>query len=124
VIDDPETNVPDELPPLPRVPWVTMLTALIILFVFAGLVALVLQYAKNVGETPAASGEQQLQELRARERDILDNFGYDQTTKTWRIPIDQAMGILIEEGKTKGDMRSFPSPPKPAPKMNNQRPNP
>jgi hypothetical protein len=119
VIDDPETSVPDELPPLPRLPWVTMLTALIILFVFGGLVALVLEYAKPTGETPAAAGEQQLQELRARERDILDNTGYDQTTKTWRIPIDQAMSVLIEEGKTTGDMRSFPVAPKAAPKLSN-----
>jgi hypothetical protein len=116
VIDDPETSVQDELPPLPRLPWVTMLTALIILFVFGGLVALVLEYSKNTGESPAAAGEQQLQELRARERAILDNYGYDQATKTWHIPIDQAMSVLVEEGKTKGDMQSFPSAPKAAPK--------
>src|SRR5580704_9156643 len=117
--DDPETSILNELPPVPPLPWVTMLTALIILFVFGGLVVLILEYAKNTGETPAVAGEQQLQELRARERDILDNYGYDQATKTWHIPIDQAMNVLIEEGKTTGDMRSFPVAPKTAPKLSN-----
>jgi hypothetical protein len=99
----------DELPPLPRVPWVTMVVALVILFFFAALVVGVLDYAKNLGAPAAASGEQQLKELRAQERDILDNPGYDPATKTWRIPIDQAMNVLIEEGKSKGEMRSFPA---------------
>ncbi len=110
--DDTETSIPDELPALPPLPWVTMLTALIILFVFGALVVVILEYAKNTGEPPAAAGEQQLQELRAREREILDNYGYDQATKSWRIPIEQAMSVLIEEGKTKGDMQSFPVAPK------------
>ena len=42
-----DTNVPDELPPLPGAPWATMLTALAILFVFGGLVALVLDYLRT-----------------------------------------------------------------------------
>jgi hypothetical protein len=107
------TNAADILPPIQNAPWLTMATALLILFVFAGLVVGVLQYAKSMTAAPAApTGEQQLKELRAQQRDILDNPGYDPSTKTWRIPIDQAMSILIEEGKSKGELQSFPAKPK------------
>jgi hypothetical protein len=111
-----ETNPNDapELPAYPGAPWATMATALAILFVFAGLVVIVLYYSRNMGDTPVVeSGEQQLKELRAQQRDILDNYGYDQATKSWRIPIDQAMAVLVEEGKSKGDMYSFPAVPRP-----------
>ena len=62
------------------------------------------------------AGEQQLQELRSQESEILDHYGWDPTTKTWRIPIDRAMSVLIEQGKAKGDMQSFPVAPKQASK--------
>ena len=96
-----------EMPEPPRIPWVTMLTAVLILFVFAGLIAVVMV----VGTVPstAVSGEQQLQELRARERDLLDNYGYDPQTKTFRIPIERAMNILGDEGRTKGELQTFPA---------------
>ena len=86
-----------------------MLTAAVILLVFGGLVALVLAFADNVWDTrTTATGEQQLQELRTQESEILDNYGWDEATKTWRIPIEKAMNVLIEQGKAKGEMQSFP----------------
>lgn len=99
-----------EMPPLPKVPWATMITSVLILVVFAGLVAVVLM----VGNVPsnAPSGVNQLQELRVRERDILDNYAYDPQTKAFSIPIDRAMTILADEGKAKGELQSFPAKPK------------
>jgi len=101
-----------ELPPLPRAPWATMLTALLILFFFAASVLVVLEYSKDIGPhtADAATAEQHLQELRAAEKERLENYGYDAQTKTFSIPIERAMTILIEEGKAKGEMQSFPDP--------------
>jgi len=113
VTENANANVPDELPLLPGAPWATMLTALVILLVFSGLLALVMTFADNVREKrTTASGEQQLQELRTQESEILDNYGWDPTAKTWRIPVEQAMSILVEQGKAKGEMQSFPAAPK------------
>jgi hypothetical protein len=102
-------DIPQELPPLPRAPWATMLTALVFLFVFAGLVMIVLRSSENLDvSAPPQSGAKELEELRAQENEILNNRGYDPATKSWRMPIDQAMQVLIDEGKAKGEMQSFP----------------
>ena len=101
---------PTELPPLPRPPWATMLTALAILFVFAGMLIFVLRSSENLDTSSSSpSGAKELEELRTQEREILNGSGYDSATKTWRIPIDQAMQTLIDEGKAKGEMQSFPA---------------
>lgn len=99
-----------ELPPLPSPPWATMLTALAILFVFAGMVAIVLRSSENIPATfSTPPGAKDLEELRMQEREILNSSGFDPATKTWRMPIDDAMQVLIDEGKAKGEMRSFPA---------------
>lgn len=112
--DTTETTETPELPPLPAAPWGTMLTALIILFVFVGLVMVVLHYADNMGATPTStSGEQQLQELRAAEREILTSYGYDTQAKSYRIPVERAIEELLTEAKDgKGRLKSFPASPK------------
>jgi len=112
--DNASFTAENELPPLPGIPWLTMFTALLVLFVFAGLVAVVLDYSKEIGgkTSTALSGEQQLQELRAAEKDRLETSGYDPQTKAINIPIERAMNILIDEAKTKGEMQSFPAAPK------------
>jgi hypothetical protein len=88
-----------------------MLTTLLLLFVFAGIVFVVYHYSGKLDESvTATTGEQQLQELRDSERAILNNYGYDPETNTHRIPIDRAMDALIEEAKAnKGEMKSFPA---------------
>jgi hypothetical protein len=110
-------NIPDQLPPLPRAPFATMLATLVVLLVFGGLVGWVLTKADNLREKhTTATGEQQLQELRAGESEILDHYGWDPATKTWRIPIEKAMTVLVEQGKAKGEMQAFPVAPKQAAK--------
>lgn len=111
---DTETpGAPGALPEPAGTPWVTMIATLLILFVFGGLVVFLYEYASSMtASQQPASGEQQLQELRTQERAILDHDGYDPATKTWRIPIDRAMTVLIQEGKTNGDIKSFPVPVK------------
>jgi hypothetical protein len=112
--DEPNTSVSTELPPLPKAPWVTMLTALLILFFFAAMVVVVLHYAENIGAAPAsASGENQLKELRASESETLNSHGYDPQTKSYRIPIDRAINALIDEANGNGgQLKSFPAAPK------------
>jgi len=106
-------GAPGALPEPPGAPWVTIITSMLIFFVFGGMVVFFVEYSKTLDGGPtSASGEQQLQELRAQQRDVLDNYGYDPATKTWRVPVDRAMSVLIEEGKTKGEMASFPTPKK------------
>ena len=99
-----------ELPPLPRAPWATMLTALVILFIFAGMVMVVLRSSESLDPSSSApTGVKDLEELRTQEREILNSHGYDPATKTRRMPIDEAMQTLIDEGKAKGEMQSFPT---------------
>jgi len=103
-------GAPGALPEPPGAPWVTIITSVLIFFVFGGLVVFFVEYSKSLeaGSNPV-SGEQQLQELRAQQRDVLDNYGHDANAKTWRIPVDRAMNVLVEEGRTKGEMTTFPA---------------
>lgn len=102
-----ETN---NLPPLPQAPWATMLTTLLLLFVFGATMFVIYHYSPRFDESVTAqTGEQQLQELRDSERVILDNYGYDPETNTHRMPINNAMDELIKEAKANGgEMKSFP----------------
>jgi hypothetical protein len=112
---DPPSDI-DLLPPQ-ATPWATMLSALAILFVFGGLIVLVMECSKDTGAPEAAlTGEEQLRELRAAEKARLESEGYDPSTGTNHIPIERAMDILIEEGNAKGQMTSFPAAPKSKPK--------
>lgn len=109
-----EPGTPPALPDPPAAPWATMVTTLLILFVFGALVVAVLRYGEGLDARPSAppADEHQLQELRAAEREILDNYGHDPQTQTYRIPVERAMGVLIDEAKPKGEMQSFPAKPK------------
>ncbi|MCE9534150.1 MAG: hypothetical protein K8T89_23985 [Planctomycetes bacterium] len=113
-------NDTHELPPLPGVPWVTMLTAFLILLVFGALVIAVNYFTRNMNEnSPVMTGEQQLLELRAKQKDIVESYGIEPATKErpeiWHIPVERAMSVLIEQGKAnaKGELESFPVKPKP-----------
>jgi len=110
-----EPPVIDDLPPIPGFPWATAVTALLILFFFFGLVVVVMKITNEVVQTPdGGSAEKRLEELRAQQKDILNNYGYDAGSKAWRIPIDQSMSVLAEEGKAKGELQSFPTKQPPA----------
>jgi hypothetical protein len=99
-------------PDTPRAPWATMVTTLLVLFLFGGALFALFEFGKAF-QAPSAVENEQLRELRSSEREILDNYGYDAETKTYRIPIDRAMRVLIDESKAKGEMSSFPAPSKP-----------
>ncbi len=99
------------MPEPPAFPWVTMVSALLVVGVFAGLVIFLLQYADALKPgTNSSPGDQQLRELRLQERQLLETSGYDEQSKSCRIPIDQAMSVLIEEGNKQGNLKSFPAP--------------
>ncbi len=109
------TNAPvsDELPPPVSAPWATMATVLAVLFVFGVLVALIMAKGNDLRDPSAGvAGAQQLSDLRAQEREILENCHYSSESDSWQIPIEAAMNALIEEGKTGGRMQSFPARPK------------
>jgi hypothetical protein len=101
-------NSPDELAEPPAAPWLTMVTTLLVLLVFGALIFAVFDYYDKKLKPAATEGETELQKLRDSEREILDNFGYDAETKTYRIPIDRAMEDLIQEAKAKGELQTFP----------------
>jgi prolyl-tRNA editing enzyme YbaK/EbsC (Cys-tRNA(Pro) deacylase) len=110
-LDTSEPGAPAALPEPPGAPWVTMVTTLLVLFVFGGLVVAVFHYADRLAYKPAAAttGEQQLRELRASEQELLTTTGYDAETKTYRVPIDRAMDELTREYTAAGELRSFPA---------------
>jgi hypothetical protein len=112
VTDESNSNTVGQLPPLPGIPWATVIAAVVVLGVFGGLIVAVLEYSKGdrARNASALPGEQSLQELRASEMERLESYGYDPQAKTFSIPIDRAMSILIEEGKAKGELQSFPAP--------------
>lgn len=109
-----DSTYSDELPPVQRPPWATMATALAVLFVFAILVVLIMAKGKDLSDPSAGvAGASQLSDLRAQEREILENYRYNPETDSWQIPIDQAMNALIDEAKSNnGALKTFPTRPR------------
>ena len=113
--------MPDEpdqrLPPVPRPPWATMATTLLLLFLFAGSVLIVARLSDDMAAgSKAATGAQSLQELREKERKILESYGRDPETGASRIPIERAIETLAAEAsENRGELKSFPARKKTTP---------
>ncbi len=100
---------PSESEASPKMPVLTVIATILVLFVFAGLVGLTYYYGKDLSSKPVGeNGADQLRELRAQEQAILTSYRYNEPTKSWQIPITSAMDALVREGETKGKWETFP----------------
>ena len=98
----------------PQSPVVTIIASLLVFFVFAGLVGLTYYYGSGLDAKPTTlSGEEQLKELRASEQALITNYGYEEQSKTWHVPITTAMDVLVRKGETEGKWDGIPKPPLP-----------
>jgi len=89
----------DSSPERSGIPWGTIASTLVLLFLFVGLLAIMMNAMRHIepGEDSQA-GEKQLQEVRAFNKDVLTSEGYDPQTKTYRVPVTRAMEAIAQAG--------------------------
>jgi hypothetical protein len=83
-------------------PVVTMIGAVLVFFLFVLLVVIMFGITKRF-YTPvdeSADRQKQMKELREADRAILTSYG--KSDKGYRVPIDRAMQLVIDESKADG----------------------
>jgi hypothetical protein len=101
-------NEPESTP----VPFLTLVSTLGILLVFGFACILIYKGLATIeSKSDVLTGEEKLEKLKDEQSKWLRTEGYDTTTKSNRIPIDQAMEYLIGEA-TKNQKLPLPSPKK------------